>query len=281
MATILDAHPGVAMCYEIYEHLIAPTEEMPDLLDRIVRELHHPPRRASAAFSFSPQVRTFMIRAERGGATRESIRAIFDAHIAASRTLDSIDDRLRIVGALGHEKAHRAAKRTWGVKIATTYEDAARFFPEGKFLFMLRDGRDVAASRMRVGDFAQTIEQVAHGWRTQLRRFTRFLEGHGTRARLVRYEQLVTEPAAELRSLLSFLELPWSDKVLEHNRQSLSIFTSPTGHLSGEQVKAPINTSSIGRFRRDLTGEQVRAFEQVAGDELERCGYPLALSATS
>ncbi|HEY7118772.1 MAG TPA: sulfotransferase [Tepidisphaeraceae bacterium] len=60
----------------------------------------------------------------------------------------------------------------------------------------------------------------------------------------VKYEDVVHDTRGQARRLLEFLDLPWDDRCLryyEHRR--------PVATLSSEQVRRPIYTSAIGRWR--------------------------------
>ena len=48
------------------------------------------------------------------------------------------------------------------------------------------------------------------------------------------------------------------------------------GHLSADQVNKPINTTSIGRWKRDLTATEIATFESIAGPTLRELGYELS-----
>ncbi len=58
------------------------------------------------------------------------------------------------------------------------------------------------------------------------------------------YEQLVAHPKAYMRECLAVMGLPWDDAVLEPQKNTRTVHT-----LSHEQVRKPINDSSIGRWK--------------------------------
>lgn len=59
------------------------------------------------------------------------------------------------------------------------------------------------------------------------------------------YEKLTANPEAEVRSMLNFLELPWEDACLKFNERESTVKT-----LSLFQVREPINTASVARWRK-------------------------------
>jgi hypothetical protein len=128
---------------------------------------------------------------------------------------------------------------------------ALRLFPQARVIFPLRDPRDVcisyfftliplAATSAASLDLQNTIESCAHSlvlweqWKNKLP--TPFYES--------RYETLVTNPERETRKLLQFLELPWTDNLLNFHSRPKAIRT-PTY----ADVSQPIHTKAIGRWK--------------------------------
>lgn len=291
MVTVLDAHPDLAMCYEIYERLLSPVDDEADPIDRFVTEIEQTfastRKKVERHFGKKPamqledkRLRTFVHRARRAGVEPDQVLDLLREHRAGGFGLATFADRMKLIEGIAMKKAEQEGKAGWGSKIATVYDETIELWPDAKILFMLRDGRDVAASRKKTGDFAQSIENIAEGYVTQVERFERFAGKHPESARIVSYERLVQDPEPELRSIVDFLEMPWSDRLLQHESLDLTLFKTPTGHLSAEQVNKPINTSSIGRWRDDLDTKEVTVFESIAGSLLERHGYgPSAVGA--
>ncbi len=60
----------------------------------------------------------------------------------------------------------------------------------------------------------------------------------------LRYETLTANPEAEVRNILDFLGLPWEESCLKFNERETTIKT-----FSYLQVRNPINTGSVGRWR--------------------------------
>ena len=280
MATILDAHPDVAMSYETYEHLLMPCrtetafnlhskigENKKKILDQIKSSFFSEEKKSASNFT------KFVERAKRAGIDQESLGHLFFEHFDQGLKLDSFSDRMRFVERLTKVKMVHEGKRFWGGKIVSIYDELDEMYPDARYLFMLRDGRDIAASRKKVGDFKQTVEHVADTWCKQIKKFENFATKNEGRAVFVPYEQLTLDPETELRRLMEKIDLPWSERLLDFHKLDLSIHRKPTGHLSGKQVKSPINTSSIGRWKTDLTQNEISRFEERAGETLAMLGY--------
>jgi tetratricopeptide (TPR) repeat protein len=77
----------------------------------------------------------------------------------------------------------------------------------------------------------------------------------------VSYEALVREPEAQVRRIIDWCGLPWETQVLDFHRQE-----TPSMTASAMQVRQPVNTDSIGSWRRAQTRfEPLKARFEAAG----------------
>jgi hypothetical protein len=60
----------------------------------------------------------------------------------------------------------------------------------------------------------------------------------------LRYEEVIHDFERQARMLLQFCGLPWDERVLEFHRTKRAVRTH-----SGAQVRRPLYTTSIGRWR--------------------------------
>ena len=74
----------------------------------------------------------------------------------------------------------------------------------------------------------------------------------------IQYEDLVTEPEAEVRRLLAYLDLPWDDACLAFHESKRQVRTA-----SMTQVREPIHRGSVGRWKR---------YERFLGPLIEALG---------
>lgn len=188
--------------------------------------------------------------------------------------------------------AARHGKPRWGDKTPvhclhmTTLQ---ALLPEARFVHIHRDGRDVAVSLRGLSIDPGGVEAVAAMWRDQIeeaRRQSAGLRGY----REVRYEQLVAEPEPILRDLCDLLELDFDPAMLRpHERAAarhgeLMERRQAAGRPMTREVherwqghtERPPDPSRAGRWRSELSEEEVARFERVAGPLLEQLGYPLA-----
>ena len=270
MCTVLDAHPDISMSYELYPNLLE-LEEPVDL--RSLAEKYRKCWMSRDIIRVSPNRRfaTFVLRCERSGLNVTDVARLLDRLADEGADLATLQGRLRLIEMCGLEKMHRDGKSRWGMKCNNAFEEYLERWPNACFLGMLRDGRDVLASQLNTGDFKKTPAEVAEGWVKTQRRFAALVENPNVHAYTVRYERLTQEPEAELRAVCNAIEVPFSETMLRHNESKLTIFKA--SHLSRDRVVRSIDTKMIGRWKRDLSAEQLEEFVQNAGEDLKRFGY--------
>jgi len=279
MATILDAHPQIAMSYEIYEHLLDVGTDETLVCEELTAYVDHMGNSKKNLFinkhseKVSKNIIKFIARIKRSGISKEALREVINLHFGQGGVLSTIEDRMLLIEAICKLKGKDVGKEYWGAKVASGYSDLSVIYPKSCVFFMLRDGRDMCASRKKNGSFNQTAEKVAKGWCKQIELFEKFMEKAPDRAFMVKYEELTSNPEQVLKKLMDDIKMPWDDQLLDFYKKDLTIHKNSTGHLSAEQINKPINTSSVERWRKDLTEEEISTFEEIAGDTLRKYGY--------
>ncbi len=158
------------------------------------------------------------------------------------------------------DMACRAAdrRRLWGWNTPqdfTRAEELLAAYPRARFLFLVRDPYSVLRSYKNLPDYwgreARRYHPVlqAWAWRRAVRTYEALVESRPERVGLVRYEQLVADPAATLRRLGDYLGVPMA---------------------SVDPRRVPGNGSSTAR---GLTRAEIWAARLVLGDAPARFGY--------
>ncbi|HVA49245.1 MAG TPA: sulfotransferase [Pirellulales bacterium] len=184
-------------------------------------------------------------------------------------------------------------------------------FPCARFIYLCRDGRDVAVSfrkneRRLVGLWPLAAEDrdVAHlspkkdrlarqrydrthdaagmlsmthcadVWRLYVNAFYPF--ERDPRCRYVRYEDLVTRPRETLTDLCAFLDLPFEESMLTFHSGKGVEGRDELSDPHHAKVKSQLDPTRLGVWRQELTRGQVREFETRAGRELLHGRYELS-----
>ena len=190
--------------------------------------------------------------------------------------------------------AARFGKPRWGDKTPLYCRHLPylqELLPEARFVHIVRDGRDAAISlRERWFSPGRDIEVQASHWRGNV---TAAREGGAVCRHFleVRFEDLVRDAETELRRICRFLDLePHPDmlrfferapsRLEEHQdryRADGSVLVSREERLKQQaHTRRPPDLSKIGLWRQELSNEECRRFEEIAGDLLAAYGYPLA-----
>ena len=171
---------------------------------------------------------------------------------------DELDERMReFYGGMFERWAASQGKKRWGDKTpwhAWQLREIARVFPDAVVLATVRHPGAVAASvsgRFRLGWGGA----VSHWINTETELVQRGRE-LGDRFLLVRYEDLVLDPATTLREIFDWLDAPWSDRLLEHHVVH-GERGGPKKVEGGARTDAPISTERISAWTEEATDDNI------------------------
>lgn len=142
--------------------------------------------------------------------------------------------------------------------------------PQAKIVHVTRDPRDAAFASFKQlfadaylhsYDLGETARHHARYWHLM----NDWRERFGAHFIDVAYEETVSDLEASARRLFAFLGLPWEESCLEFHRQPAAVATA-----SAVQVREPVHTRSVGRWRRyERRLEAMVAALRAAGVRLE------------
>lgn len=147
------------------------------------------------------------------------------------------------------------------------------------YLYLYRDGRDVALSFKKAIVGEKHVYALAQNWKEDqeqaLRLEARTPPDHFFK---VSYETLIASPEEVLRSLCDFLRVPYSEKAMEYYKSRESENTAVAGKMWSNVTK-PILKNNTRKFLKELSSKEIAIFESVAGETLEKLGYDLCTPA--
>jgi hypothetical protein len=203
-----------------------------------------------------------------------------------SRDLRRMWQLYPVVYCLDKRNTKRAGDiRAWADKANDFYavEKVAQAFPQGRFVFIVRDPRGAVASlakRMAVKeehtfeakiDDAKVIE-AAVSWRRMTQQILRFRKAYPERSVLVTMEEFIANPVGRLNDLFEFTvgkRMP--EDLLRRRVDELAYGTS---HVPGDMGKG-IRQEPVDRWKKVLTPEQEELVRLVTGGTGSKAGYPL------
>ena len=173
------------------------------------------------------------------------------------REMDTVDYR-KIVNAICRKMAEMRGLQSWGDKTPSYILDLNiiyQLFPNSKYVYIVRDGRDVALSLLEKPWGPNNVFSCAHYWKVCNASHVLF-EQLDTEQRLycLRYEDLLRNPDRIVSELYEFLG--GSEKL------------GAVGQLLNR-----IKKDNSLKWKTAMSAYQVRLFEYVAADTLKRFGY--------
>lgn len=136
--------------------------------------------------------------------------------------------------------------------------DLHELFPDMRFIHCIRDGRDAACSVMACSWGPKTIPGAAIWWRTKALYGVQFGRAHPAQYLEVYYEDLLREPGAQLSRVLAWLG--------EEDEAARIVQQYQAGAVS-------LDESRMGEWRRQFSADDLRAFNEQAGQLLQYFHY--------
>jgi hypothetical protein len=168
--------------------------------------------------------------------------------------------------------AANAGKQRWGDKSpanVTLIANIFRYFPNARFIHIIRDGRDAICSiRNHPPSLGNRYEQNPWDESLQLwESWTRQGISHRSDPRYyeIRYEALIQDPEKVLKELFMWLSEPWQEDIL--------IKAKSTKVSSHPGVSSPINQNSLNAWQIKLPQEARELFRGSANSLLVELGY--------
>ncbi|NIU86105.1 MAG: hypothetical protein GWN56_02015 [Nitrosopumilaceae archaeon] len=152
--------------------------------------------------------------------------------------------------------------------------------PWVKYIHIIRDGRDVALSKMKwaregkgTGKLSlwkdEPIATCALAWRWQV--LVGICYSQNTKSNNyieIMYENLLNNTKMALESITNFLEIPYSDRMTEFYVGK----TKNKSKLSSKNQWLPL-TKGLRDWRKSMSSRDLELFEAIAGDLLKYLGY--------
>ncbi|MEP7128362.1 MAG: sulfotransferase [Chitinophagales bacterium] len=151
-----------------------------------------------------------------------------------------------------------------------------QYFGNNKYIFLHRDGRDVALSFSKavIGD--KHVYCIAKQW-SELQRLCLDARANLSTDRYftVSYTELTEETESTLRNMCAFLGIEFMPEMMEFYDSQEAKNTAVASSL-WENVTKPIMHHNYNKFLKEMSEADLRIFESVAGNELDELGYERA-----
>jgi hypothetical protein len=192
--------------------------------------------------------------------------------------------------------AEREGKQRYGDKTPGYVQEMRRIqrvLPEARFVHIIRDGRDVSLSHLRMNWGPETYEQSARLWRNRIRK-ARKMAPDVNHYMEIHFEDLVGDTEGVLRKVCDFIELDFDPVMLDYHERAEDRLKEKARELprknrpnqsaearmdSHRLAKEPPRSDRVGMWRERMSEEEISAYEAIAGDFLVKLGYGVVTDA--
>jgi len=149
----------------------------------------------------------------------------------------------------------------------------ARWFPDARFVHLVRDGRDVALSHQTMPYGAGNIRDCALAWQQRMAVCRALGDLIGPeRFYHLRYEDLILSLEPTLKDLCAFLNVDFSPRMLAY-RETIDEKVPDDRLWLWPNLRQPPDPNKVARWKREMRPAQRLVFEDIAGNALAAFGY--------
>lgn len=192
-------------------------------------------------------------------------RRLRGAPVTPAKLLQSVLEEYAAV-----RRKPRVAEKTPGHELYV--EQIAQWFPNARFVWIVRDGRAVVQSQRRMHWIHEPVWQLCLHWRRSAIQALRFDAAHPGKIFRIQYEDLLRDPARVLRPLHRFLGLSLEPQQLKPAGQSGVIPAYENGWK--EKANQAFDVARCEAWRAEVSRSELFVMNCVMGRHLRMFGYP-------
>jgi sulfotransferase family protein len=188
---------------------------------------------------------------------------------------------ISIYFALYDQYLAASGKKRWACKSTFMIDHVAeilRYHPQARFIYMVRDGRDVAVSaKASIFNHFHPYYSALRWQREQETGLAWLAKLPPEQIMLLKYEELTADPQGVTERLCAFLDEPFDGRMLDYYRQP-EARKSGSLSLSWQNTARPVLKDNTEKFRNELTPSEILLVEAICYRELQALGYRLTFS---
>jgi len=169
-------------------------------------------------------------------------------------------------------------KQRWGDKTPVYIKilpQLSVLYPEAKFIYLLRDGHDVAKSFYDVGWYSPFISESVIEWKEAASLYIRHKTSSlADKILEIRYEDFVRNMEKEVKSICRFLNEEYQPSMLQWQSNIKDYIPSREAHIHKKLYRQPQEDDAF-RWKREMSKRHVLIIESHIHGELTGIGYYL------
>jgi len=145
------------------------------------------------------------------------------------------------------------------------------WYPEAVVLCLIRDGRDVVQSLMRVPWTHNNLCRHAAEWSYRAALAETYHVRYSGRFQVVRFEHLIEQPENEVKRICRFLNVAFEPQLLDSSVRS-SVVPAWEQEWKGEAAR-PIDIGRVAVWKKSALPTQLHRMNTIMQTQLRRWGY--------
>lgn len=179
---------------------------------------------------------------------------------------------LKIVEKYNMDKQHKESAKIWVDHTPVNVEYVGllkEFYPNAKFLHIIRDGRGVAASYKNVSWGPKSMQDIANHWLKKLAYGFAYETRYPEDILSVRYEELLLNTEETVKKITDFTGIKYEENMLAANGLIVPSYTKHQHELVGKQA----DKSRINAWEKTLSKREIELFEYRTRNMLHLLDY--------
>lgn len=156
-----------------------------------------------------------------------------------------------------------------------------KFFPDSRFVYLIRDPRDMAlswkASKSHVGGFLSAARQWKKDQQNSLKLTACIPED---KLYMLKYEDLIANTSSSLNKLCEYLELDYEEEMLSFYKSD-TVRINASREDNWKNLSKPVMSKNSNKFLQHMTKEDILFVEHICQFEMPYFGYDCISSLES
>lgn len=160
------------------------------------------------------------------------------------------------------------------IKIHEFYPFLKAKFNNLKFMYQVRDPRDMALSWKKSSTHFGGVVAAARQWKNDQQQYLKIfeLEKELDSIAFLKYEDLVSNPYMELDRILKVFNLDFNTSMLQPEKNELTAKNSKI-QKAWENLSKPIMSQNFAKYKSELSEIEIKLIESICYFEMQFLGY--------
>lgn len=273
LSVMLDSHPRVVFGAELLPVRL-PQLSVAEKIIKLYMLQHNYEYKFLGSYikeNFDRDLGVFITRIYRSGITFDDMMRVLLATSKFNRNHFDLRSRMEIAFDLIRTRVKRENALLSGFKFSSSsLFDALCLFPNGKFICIVRDPRDVVLSQLKRG-FSSSVERICKNWNAYIKNYRKFQKIYPDNIRIIRYEDLVRSPMRLMSTIFEILTIDIDDSIFKFYSSSSPIHNG--SHPNARRLRMNFQVDNIGLGRKNLSKRQINTIESICKESIVDYGY--------